>query len=354
MPDVTRVLLVDDSPLFTDALTEILRRHPDIEVAGIARDGAEAVSLVHRLEPDLVTMDLHMPTMNGLDAVEEIMATKPTPIIVLTADEKSRDQSWCFDALRRGALELAPKPDIDAMFDQAGIEFCERVRMLAKVPVVHHARNRKVVPTLEPPMPGRADHIPAAVGIVASTGGPSALAELLGSLPPNFPLPIAIVQHLADGFTPHLAQWLSDFCLLRIQVASRSTQLEPGVVLLAPEGRHLLIGPHGGADFSLETGHAHCPSGDKLLASLASTFRERAIGIVLTGMGRDGAKGLLKIRNKGGLTLVQSAESCVVNGMPQAARDLGAAQQVLPLNQISTALLQYARDFTLAAGGKLT
>ncbi|MEN9581919.1 MAG: protein-glutamate methylesterase CheB3 [Pseudomonadota bacterium] len=347
MHDNTRVLIVDDSPLFTDALMDLLGSHPRITVVGIARNGVEALQLVKRLEPDLITMDIHMPMMDGLEAVARIMAERPTPIMVLTADEKSRDQSWCFEALRRGALELMAKPDIDALYEAAGAEFCERVRLLACIPVVHHARVRRIVPSMEPPMPGRPDHIPAVVGIVASTGGPSAIAEVLAELPPTFPLPIVIVQHLAAGFAPHLASWLRELCALEVKIAERGMPLESGVILIAPEGHHLVVNPGAKVGFVPGEGDTHCPSGDRLLASIAGTFRDRGIGIVLTGMGRDGARGLLKMKQAGAVTIAQSGETSVVDGMPRAARENGAAAEVSKLSEIAGSLLRRARTFTL-------
>lgn len=347
MHDNTRVLIVDDSPLFTDALMDLLGTHPRITVAGIARNGVEALQLVNRLEPDLITMDIHMPMMDGLEAVERIMAERPTPIMVLTADEKSRDQNWCFEALRRGALELMAKPDVDALYEASGAEFCERIRMLACIPVVHHARTRRVVPSMVPPMPGRPDHIPAVVGIVASTGGPSAIAEVLGELPPTYPLPIVIVQHLAAGFAPHLASWLREQSTLEVKIAERGMPLECGVVLVAPEGQHLVVNAGAKVGFVPANDETHCPSGDRLLSSLAGTFQERSIGVVLTGMGKDGSRGLLKVRQARGVTIAQSGDTSVVDGMPRAARENGAAAEVLPLNEIAGSLLRRARSFTL-------
>lgn len=350
MPKTTRVLIVDDSPLFRDALTELLSRHSEIEVVGTARDGVEALALLHQLKPDLVTMDVHMPNMNGLEAVERIMSESPVPIVVLTADENSRNQSWCFEALRRGALELRSKPDIDAVYDDTGMAFCEHMLLLARVPVVHHPRKRQVVPTVEPPIPHRPAHIPAVVGIVASTGGPAALAEVLGALPANYPLPIVIVQHLAAGFAPHLAQWLNDSCALEVRVATSGALLLPGVVLLAGETRHLIVEAGGRVALVPDSAEQYCPSGDRLLASLARSFRERAVGVVLTGMGKDGAAGLLKVRRVGGITIAQDGPSSVVDGMPRAARESGAAGEVLPLSRIAPALLHRALTFSLPGG----
>lgn len=347
---VIRLLIADDSPVFVDAFSHLIESDPNLKLVGTASDGLRAHQLAEQLRPDIITMDIHMPGLDGLGAIERIMSTVPTPILVLTGDPRSQDSRGCFEALSRGALELLPKPDFYAIEGAAGRHLCERIRLLAGVSVIHHARPVRVEPSLSPPMPPKSSLIPGVVVIGASTGGPAVLSEVLGMLPANFPLPIALVQHLASGFAPHFAAWLNDCCALKVRTATQNAPLTPGEVLLAPDDRHLSL--HSRASISLvnESPDAHyCPSVDVLFRTAASTFGSSAVGVVLTGMGRDGAEGLMAMRAAGAVTIAQSGASCTVDGMPQAARDSGAAAHVLHPSGIAMTLLNRARELSLSA-----
>ncbi|RMG19638.1 MAG: chemotaxis-specific protein-glutamate methyltransferase CheB [Deltaproteobacteria bacterium] len=350
---MVRVLIVDDSPLFLEALRAIFEADSAFEVVGEARDGREAVEKVAALAPDLVAMDVQMPGMDGLEAVDAIMASHPTPILLITGDPARTGAEWCFEALRRGALDLQPKPTLAPEDEEALAAFREHARLLASVPVVYRRRRtRPKGPAREEagamlarPMRRCLPELPGVAGLVASTGGPAVLAEVLGALPGDFPLPIAIVQHLAPGFAPHLVHWLDGCSALSVSLATEGAIPRPGHAYLAPDGAHLCFAADGRFHLDRSTAplDGHRPSGTVLLRSIAEVFGARSVGLVLTGMGSDGAAGLAALRRAGGATLVQDEASSVVYGMPKAALDLGAAEEEIGRSQLAEALLARAR-----------
>lgn len=330
-----RVVVIDDSRIFADALIEMLQADGDIEVVGTGCDGAEALALVESLEPDLVAMDVRMPTMSGLEAVEQIMSTRPTPIILLSSHPAHHGERAVFDALSRGALDLVSKAAIDGRWLR------DHVRLLASIPVVYRAhRTRKP----SAPMGFNLPSGNGGVGIVASTGGPPVIADILSRLPKDYPLPIVIVQHLAAGFAPSLVTWLEDVSSLDIRIPEQGQALRGGVVYVAPDGVHLTIDARGriAIDGTSPPRDGHRPSGTILLASMAKAWGRRAIGVVLTGMGTDGGIGLLDIRRAGGLTIAQDQLTSAVYGMPRSARELGAAEHVLAPAEIASELVRVA------------
>ena len=301
-----RILIAEDSPLFVEVLREVLGSEPEIEIVGVARDGVEALDLCQRLRPDLVVMDVQMPRLDGLGATELIMARVPTPILVMTADPFHDGVDLSLEALSAGALDLVPKPERFPLLPEQRRELLQKIRLLAEIPVIRHVRGRHRRPTpalAQVPPPVQAPHQargPAAdvaapllyVGIVASTGGPRALARLLRDLPPDLEASLLVVQHISEGFTAHLARWLDANCGLRVQEAGHGEWPRPGRVYLAPWARHLRLGPRG--RLLVRPGEpvgGHLPSGDELLASLAAEAPQRSIGVVLSGMGEDGARG---------------------------------------------------------------
>jgi len=338
------VLVVDDSPLFAQLIAEMIEGDPELEVIGIARDGKEAVEMVAAHRPDLVTMDIQMPVMDGLMAIEQIMARHPTPILVLTADPRGYSGELSMEALRSGALDLVVKPASWPVSKAEQNDLAHRIKLLASVRVVRHVaggrRDRARVAGLDPlrgAVPGRM------IGLVASTGGPAALATILADLPRGLSAGIAVVQHMGTGFTNTLAAWLDRTTPLDVRVAVAGAPVEPGVVVIAPDGAHLTITRRGRVQ--LERGrrvNGHCPSGTVLLESLAHSFGTSALGVVLTGMGRDGADGLRIIRDRGGVALAQDEETSAVYGMPKAAMESAAAQRALPLPRVASALRHFA------------
>jgi two-component system chemotaxis response regulator CheB len=339
---VKRVLVVDDSELFVEVLCDVFRSPVGLTVVGVARDGAEAVRMTQDLKPDIVTMDVMMPVMNGLSAVEEIMATCPTPILVLSSDPRGRAEELSFEALKRGALDVIAKPERWPLPDAERDALVARVRFLGGVPVIRHVQARRdrwrkpVTPRASVRAgTGRVD----VVGIVSSTGGPSALSTVLGGLGAEFPVPVVIVQHLAAGFSAGLCTWLDRVSPLRVREAQHGERLEAGTVYIAPPGIHLSVDRAQRVSLCDAPAVAgHRPSGTFMLRSLARAYGPQAAGVVLTGMGADGSEGLAELRAAGGPTIAQDAATSVVDGMPGAARRLGAAGCVAPLPEIAAAI----------------
>lgn len=332
-----RVLLADDSVTVLNALSSLLQDFPDIEVVGQALDGVEAVSMANVLRPDVITMDVMMPHLDGLAATAAIMAEAPSRVLIVCSISETDQMDLSFRAIEAGALEVIAKPKTSSPADlrRWGARVAEAVRLMAEVPVITRRRMSR--------MPLRLPAFRAAVdilGIVASTGGPPALAHILRSLPADLPIPILVAQHITAGFTGGLVRWLSGVTPLRVKIASEGEVCAPGCVYLPPDGHHLEVDEEGLIVLPKFSGIGHCPSGNRLLHSLARAYRARACGAVLTGMGDDGAQGLLALRQAGGQTLAQDEASSVVFGMPQAAIALKATQTSLPLEAIGPMILE--------------
>ncbi|MFN2548588.1 MAG: chemotaxis-specific protein-glutamate methyltransferase CheB [Myxococcales bacterium] len=329
-----RVLVADDSATLRNTLSTLLAEDADISIVGQARDGVEAVNLARSLRPDVITMDVNMPNLDGLGATAAIMADSPARVLVISSVSEHREQELSFKAMAAGAMELIAKPASGDM-RAWGRKVAESIRLMAEVPVVRRARTRSRV---LPAVVGDAD----IVALVASTGGPPALAQVLRELPRDLFAPVLIAQHIAEGFTGGLVRWFSSCCEPRVQVARDGERPEGGHVYLPPDGCDLEVDAPG----LLRTPRArgpHFPSGNRLLASLARAYGARAAGFVLTGMGDDGAQGLLALRNAGGATFAQDESTSVVYGMPQAALACGAARSQLALEQVAPAILSLCR-----------
>lgn len=332
-----RVLVADDSALFRELLARVIAAEPGFEVVALAADGAEAAVKARSMRPDVVTMDLEMPDADGFSGIARIMADNPTPILVLTAN---RAQAVGFRAMSLGALDILEKPHADTDLADYGHLLRSRLRLIAGVKVIRHPRGLRAERRAAPPLRGPR---PELVVLGASLGGPRAIAAILRALPAEFPAAIAVVQHIADGFTHGLAGWLATETPLAVREARDGEPLRPGLVVLAPTGRHLVV-TEGLARLSdappLE---GFKPSVTPLFASAARAYGRRACGVLLTGMGRDGAAGLRAIKDAGGPTLAQDEATSAVFGMPRAAVELGAVDRVLPLDEISRALLELVR-----------
>ena len=339
-----RVLVVDDSPLVCQVLGRLLETDPAVRVIGYAADGKEAVEKTFQLKPDMITMDIRMPGMDGLEATEKIMAYRPTPILIVTSARDRRGVQVTIDALAAGALEVVEKPTImpENSWEVLGASLVEKVKLLAGVRVITHLRGRSRH-VAERALPAGRERPRRVVGIGVSTGGPAVLAAILGALPADFQLGLLIVQHISEGFMAGLVEWLSQQMRLPVRLAREGDKVQPGLALMAPEGLHLMVQPGDRAHLrrALPVG-GHRPSADVLLRSVADVYGAAAVGVLLTGMGQDGAEGLRAVRSAGGYTMVQDEESCAIFGMPKAAIELGAAQDVLPPAGIVERLVQLA------------
>jgi two-component system chemotaxis response regulator CheB len=335
-----RVLLVEDSATMRHHLRASLAGDPDLQVVGEALDGMQAVELCGRLRPDVVTMDMMLPTMSGLVATEHIMADFPTPILVVSSADR-QELFNTYDALAAGAVDVLEKPRGDASDAGWGRRLCSAVRLVSRIRVITHprarldGRNRAAPP--EPAAPQSVVEGDGALQVVvlgASTGGPGALTELLRALPPGFRTPVLCVQHIAasEPFAVAFSDWLADQTRHNVSYALDGTPVSMlrGRVVLAPPDRHVFV-RDGIVRLSDDAPRHSCrPAVDVLFESVAAEYGAAAAGCLLTGMGRDGAAGLLRMRARGAATFAQNEASCVVYGMPREAALLGAAGYILP------------------------
>lgn len=381
MSDSIRVVVVDDSAVTRRVITELLQQDRLIRVVGTATNGREAIDVVQKLRPDIVTMDVRMPVMDGVATTEHLMAYCPTPILVLTASLAQHDVDFTFRMLGAGALEVIEKPSGSdpAALERAGRVLIRRVKVLARVKVVTHLRGRRkagessaavnqpprAVAVAESPSrrtaPALASEmarhsavqvvrqaIPGApsaldfplIVIGASTGGPRVVSQLLSGLPGDLPAAVLVVQHIAAGFSAGMAEWLAHSSKLPVRLAYEGQQLQPGQVLIAPDQRDLLLTPGGHVHLSENPLLIQRPSIDISMQAAAEVFGRRAIGVLLTGMGRDGAYGMLTIKRAQGYTIAQDEASSTIFGMPRAAIQLGATCEVLPAADIAARLVQ--------------
>lgn len=338
-----RLLIVDDSAAIRAVLTRIFEADSQFEVVGTARDGEEAVALTARLSPDVVTMDIHLPRLDGVQATRRIMAETPTPIVVVSASVEQKDVGLAFEALQAGAvtvLDKPPGPD-HPRYATAVRELVTTVRLMAQVKVVRRwatggsRQEFSAQPTGTLPIARRRKRRPVAIMIVASTGGPQAIQRLLQALDSDLSVPVLVVQHINDGFAAGMASWLSAMCPQPVQLAEHGDTPSAGTVYLAPGDRHLLVTRRG--TLALSTSPpvgGFRPSGTLLFESGAEYYGRDAVGVLLTGMGEDGAAGLRALRAAGSITIAQDRATSVVYGMPAAAVALGAAEYVLALDAI--------------------
>lgn len=340
-----RVVIAEDSLTVRELLVEILGSDPSIRVVGQAKNGAEAVELATRLKPDLLTMDVHMPVMDGFEATKEIMVQAPVPIILVSSSASREDVKLSFDAMRAGALMVLAKPDSpqSAVFDGRREQFLAMVKAMSQVKVVRRwaPRAQAVTP------PGGRGRAPGAlprcrlVAIAASTGGPAALQRILADLPREFPAPILVVQHIATGFVAGLADWLSASCSLRVRVAEHGEPLLERSVVLAPDDRQLGVTADARvivADAPHLNGFR--PSATYLFESAARAYGASVAAVILTGMGSDGVEGLKAVKAAGGQVLAQDEATSVVYGMPREAAAAGVVDTVLGVDAVALRLLE--------------
>ncbi len=345
---MTRVLIAEDSPTARALLVSALRLDPDLEVVGEAHDGEEALTLVHALRPDVVSMDIQMPRMDGFQATKRIMAEVPTPIVVVSSLDV-RDVTFSLEALRAGALAVLQRPAGPGAPTHA--EDCRRlVATIKGMSQVKLVRRGALVDRPGRPAPPSAPAVPAGrplagvrvVGVAASTGGPAALRRVLAALPADYPAPVLIVQHIAMGFSEGLARWLDDATPLRVQLGRDGDPLLEGHVYLPPDDRHL--GAHDVGRLLVSDQPpvgGFRPAADVLFRTLGEAFGPGALAVVLTGMGRDGVEGARALRALGGAVLAQDEATSDVFGMPAAVIEAGLADRVAGLGEMA-ALLQGA------------
>ncbi len=353
MPKI-RVLVVEDSLTVRRRLCEVVAADPELELAGEAEDGKRAIELCRELRPDVITMDMMLPVMSGLAATEFIMAHFPTPILIVSSSTNRGELFKTYDALAAGGVDVLEKPRGTEAGGAWERHFTATVKLVSRIRVITHLRAR--LERVGRPAAGVS--LPAAVterrcrvvALGASTGGPAALLEILRALPSAFPVPVLIVLHIGEPFGSAFADWLDGQAGRRVAFARDGEPVAAvaGHVVMAPPGRHLLVQD---GRLSLTSGperHSCRPSVDVLFESLAREYRAGAAACLLTGMGRDGAAGLLEVRRAGGATIAQDEATSVVYGMPREAVLLNAAEQVLPLGEIAAALATLVGAGTVA------
>lgn len=346
IPAQIGVLIVDDSAFMRTSLSRMINSDPALFVVGTARSGEDALEKIPQLDPDVVTLEIEMPGMDGLETLRCIRARFPRPVIMVSS-VTVEDAKITFDALAAGAFDYVPKQLSSISLDIIHI----RHDLVAKIKAAAESRHRHPgVPERKPPQPVAATNWgdfsinPAIVAIGTSTGGPQALQEILTQLPSDLSVPVLIVQHMPPGFTKPFAERLNTLCAVRVQEAIHHEPLRRGVVYIAPAGIHTTVErPSSALSFISLTPQPldsmHIPSVDVMMESVVAAFRGLAMGVILTGMGSDGAQGMTAIHGAGGITIGQDESSCAVYGMPRACAELGILQAVLPLSEISQHIL---------------
>lgn len=339
-----KVLVVEDSPVIRDFLVHILSSDPEIQVIATVSNGEEAIEAVKLKKPDVITMDIHMPKMDGFEATRIIMETHPTPIVIVSGSSTAKEVAITFRAMEVGALAVVPRPKGIGQpdYEATANELLQTVKLMSEVKVVRRwarLRNKAVTPT--PKLEGR-KALPEiqVVAIGASTGGPVVLKTILSRLSKDFPVPVLIVQHMAAGFVEGFVEWLSQSSVLPIHIAAHGEYTLPGHVYVAPDGFHMMV--RTGNRIALSRDEAKDglrPSVSYLFDSVAKTFGQNAIGVLLTGMGKDGAEELKLMKDRDALTIAQDEKTSVVFGMPGEAIKLDATTYVLPPESIATALI---------------
>ncbi|MFC1496559.1 chemotaxis-specific protein-glutamate methyltransferase CheB [Candidatus Margulisiibacteriota bacterium] len=345
---VIKVLIVEDSFLVAELLSEIINSDPELLVVGVARDGHQGVELAQKLNPDIITMDINMPVMDGFEATKQIMAYNPKPILIISS-AFTGEVDKIFRAFSYGALDVVHKGAIEDVSKQESKETLEliisKLKFLSKVKVIRHPLAKLEKPRIKtaPASIQKGDnfHQEKIVGIVASTGGPRALLEVLRHFPPDFPCSVAIVQHISEGFTRGLVEWLGKEIHITIKEAEQGETLRPATAYVAPFGLQMQLTEDG--KVLLEDGppcNGFKPSANVLLKSVAAVYKEGAIGVILTGMGEDGAEGIKEIKQNGGATIAEDEKTAAVFGMPKAAIEMGVVDKVLPIDRIGSGVIE--------------
>jgi len=328
-----KVLVVEDSIFMRTVISDIINSDPQLQVVGTAKDGEEALSKLDTLQPDVITLDVEMPRMDGLSVLKQIMRRKPKPVIMLSALTKE-GALYTLKALEYGAVDYITKPSGNMSLNLHTIkdEIISKIKMAASANLLKlKAKSINIEPY------ELADNV---VAIGASTGGPQALTYVLTSLPSNVP-PILIVQHMPEGFTKSFAERLNELCKFKVKEAEEGDYVSEGLALIAPGGFHMRVSKTGRIKLDRTPPiHGVRPAVDPMMISVANFYESKAIGVILTGMGRDGAYGMKKIKEHGGITIAQDKKTSVVFGMPKAAIEEGCVDIVLPLHKIPIEIMR--------------
>jgi two-component system chemotaxis response regulator CheB len=342
---LVRVLVTDDSAFMRTAITRMIESDPGLRVAGSAQSGQQALEKIAALKPDVVTLDVEMPGMDGLDTLRRIMKDFPTPVIMVSSLTQEGAEIT-LEALDIGAFDYVPKQSSFVSLDIVKI----RDDLVAKIKAAAESRRRKPIPkaasSAAAPAGRNAPQVtPVMVALGTSTGGPKALQEILPLLPADLAVPVLIVQHMPPGFTGPFARRLNGICKINVREAIQEEEIQPGVVYIAPAGQHMTVYRRSPSKTAIRLGRTpegmlHVPSVDVMMLSAAEIYRSLTMGVIMTGMGADGVKGMQAIKREGGFNLGQDEASCTVYGMPRSAAEVGVLHRVVPLLQIPEQIMQ--------------
>lgn len=339
---MVKVLIVDDSAFMRNTLSSMISSDPELEVIGIAKDGVEAVDKVEKLKPDIVTMDVEMPRMDGIEALKHIMDTNPVPVLMVSSLTTDGAHAT-LEALEIGAVDFIPKNLQDLSINIVKIKeiLIDKIKKIGRKGLVRRVIRHTAEPLRMPKITGYSSHKKISiVAIGSSTGGPKALQSIITKLPIDFPLPIVIAQHMPPSFTGPFAERLNQISNIEVKEAESGEPIKNGVVYIAPGSGHMSLQRKKITETSIfvteDRGeYIYRPSVDVLMLSAVESFSGRVLGVILTGLGNDGEKGMREIKNKGGRTIAESEESCVVFGMPKAVIQAGAADKIVPVEEVA-------------------
>lgn len=338
---VIKVFIVDDSQVSRELLAHIIEKDPELKVMGFAKSGIEALHWLNTHTPDVITMDIHMPFINGFEVTRKIMETRPVPVVIVTSAYDPKNAEVAFQAIDAGALAILGKPTGfgDRNYAEKEKEIINTIKTIAGIKLIKK-RDLSKKSDIQIPLLLESN-IPEikAIGIGASLGGPPAIAEILSHLPSPFPVPIFIVQHIASGFVDGFIKWLQERCRLPVQLGRNNEVALPNRVYIAPDHFHMEVTKGNVIYLDSSPVQIPQPAVGRLFHSMAYTYGQHAIGVILTGMGRDGAQDLLLMKQKGAYTIAQDEKSCVMFGMPREAIEIGAVKRVLSLDKIAQALI---------------
>jgi two-component system chemotaxis response regulator CheB len=339
---VVKVLIVDDSAFMRNTISSMIAADPELEVIGMARDGIEAIDKVASLKPDIVTLDVEMPRMDGIEALQHIMSKTPVPVLMVSSIT-TEGAEVTLDALDMGAVDFIPKNLSDLSINIVKIKeiLLDKLKSIGRKGLVRQKKLKLSKPLKMPTPTQYASH--RKTGIVAigsSTGGPKALQIVISNIPKDFPVPILIAQHMPPAFTGPFAERLNQLSQLEVKEAEDGEPIKKGMVFIAPGGKHMGVKrkkiTETSINISADNGeYIYKPSADYLMLSITETYSGQALGVILTGLGNDGTQGMKEIKNKGGRTIAESEESCVVYGMPKSVVEAGVADKIVKLDEIA-------------------